>query len=261
MIPRNTRGLSSRLLLALIIIQLFFVSNTQVRGWEPATDYNVVTLNGQYLFVMLCLEREGDGVDPVLRNRYPQSGLYLNDGSATLLWSVDWYTYNVDVSSDGHHVVGWFEPRGAYDVALAFYENGRSVKEYSINDLKSNYADLEGITWVKEEIFDDHQGQLWVRTIDDQEYRFDITTGEIISQTNAPQASTVTRAPTEAAPATTDDPTDRVVSPTYGASTPTHDAAQPGESDSRMLVAIGLVLVTLTIVIGGWWVYMRRRSR
>jgi hypothetical protein len=80
-------------------------------------DYKEVSLNGQYVFVMLGIlptpaddpawryEEPRVRKDAEIRRVYPQSGLYRNDGSAAPLWTVDWYAFKVFVASDGVHLV------------------------------------------------------------------------------------------------------------------------------------------------------------
>src|SRR6516162_11460738 len=69
----------------------------------PATRTEIIA-NGKFLFVMLCplaLETEQG---KAIRAKYPESGLYKNDGSKEPFWTVDWYREKVTVASDGVHM-------------------------------------------------------------------------------------------------------------------------------------------------------------
>lgn len=99
-----------------------------------ATDYTVVTKNREYLFVMIAPTysfggRLSEGV------RYPSSGLYPNNGTIRPIWKVDWFAANVDVSSDGRHLVRWStwsdKPEERSHLAVAFYRDGKEIRRYS----------------------------------------------------------------------------------------------------------------------------------
>src|SRR5262249_16407340 len=81
----------------------------------PKMTRTKVVANGKYLFVMVSphpVEQEARWVGPngekkvrELRKNYPESGLYLNDGSREPLWTIDWYRHHIDLASDGVHLV------------------------------------------------------------------------------------------------------------------------------------------------------------
>ena len=77
----------------------------------PVT-YSTPSPDEQFLFVMLA-PPSGDATQnpdnnehaKELRKKYPQSGMYRNDGSTDPLWAVDWYDYEVFPANDGIHLV------------------------------------------------------------------------------------------------------------------------------------------------------------
>src|SRR5688572_28942850 len=70
----------------------------------PISSYMRVSRNGAYVFVMLG--KAGYRSSEVSEwEGYTQSGIYRNDSSKEPLWTVAWYAYNVDVASDGVHLV------------------------------------------------------------------------------------------------------------------------------------------------------------
>jgi hypothetical protein len=154
-------------------------------------DYTKVTENKEYIFVMLALDDPSGATcqnrDEDIRQKYPHSGLYRNDGSNTPVWTVDWYA-SVAVSSDGMHIVRWgpFAPAGHFwQLALAFYEEGRELKRYSVEQLVTFPALLphsEGnYTWLHEAEYDDNASRLTIATEHAERYEFDIKTGDVVS--------------------------------------------------------------------------------
>src|SRR5688572_14539739 len=72
------------------------------------SSYTAISPNEKYLFVMIApMKAEDEAADWIdekaaeilaIRKKYTQSGLYLNDGSTKPLWTVDWYSYEVEVA-------------------------------------------------------------------------------------------------------------------------------------------------------------------
>ena len=160
-------------------------------------DHKAVSPDGQYVLVMLDPERDWTTEDKTLRRYYPQSGLYKNDKSKNPLWTIDWHSFEVYLSSDGKHVtrVGpWPRLWDAKDLkeggpalkqpAIAFYNEGKLLKGYSIGDLiKDPFKLPQSVShfeWKKDIYFDDSKGQLKAVTFDGQEHIFDMFTGNII---------------------------------------------------------------------------------
>lgn len=157
----------------------------------PAPPRSYTQVAGNYLFVMLA-----EGAAPLhssTGHAYPSSGLYNNDGSVRPIWTVEWYAFEVYVSPDGRHLVEmgpWPTMKGqTRDLsvrALAFYEDGRPLKEYDIGDLVQTPDILpqsaSHFQWKKQVIFDGVAGRLAVRTLDGQTYKFDVATGVILEQ-------------------------------------------------------------------------------
>ncbi len=133
---------------------------------------------------MLAQDEFARSHNPAIRNMYKQSGLYRNDGSTTPLWVVDWYSFEVYPSSDGKHLVRmgpWASSTA--QMALSFYRNGQEMKEYRISDLIRDESKLQHSVshffWRSELQFYDEKGLLFLKTRDDQTYRFSVETGQI----------------------------------------------------------------------------------
>lgn len=153
----------------------------------PPRDYTKVTETGEYVFVMLAPPEKWVRKDLELRKTYKESGLYRNDGSTTPLWTVHWYSFSVYPSSDGKHVVRmgpW--ATSVEDLALAFYENGKPLKQYLIKDLIKNQLALRRTVshffWSSEKSFNDKEGTMLLKTTDGQTYLFSVKTGEILTK-------------------------------------------------------------------------------
>lgn len=162
-------------------------------------SYTVVPPGEQYVFVMLALvapEDDGAGMPagPAaqiqhIRRTYTISGLYRNDGSTTPLWSVDWYTYHVDVASDGIHLVRpGSGSRSADDVAVTFLAYGQPLRSLRIADI----VDVPWLMprhngqmmWQADWQFDDQAMTHTIRTSHGEQVVFDVATGGILNETH-----------------------------------------------------------------------------
>lgn len=189
------KKLHNCLFLAAVIVAL--CARASIADSEmPPEAYKVVTNNGKYVFVMHPTENSFlDGKSVGLKMLYPVSGLYTNDDKRTLLWSVDWYSFQVYVSSDGRHVIrigDW--PQGSprdegasKQLAIAFYDKGVLKKEYLIRDLIQKPEELPGsvshFMWLIRGgvVYNDKEGTIDIATEDDQYFIFDLA-GNIVSK-------------------------------------------------------------------------------
>jgi hypothetical protein len=165
---------------------------------DPAFDYSytVTTANSRYVFVMLrpslpwrdLSDRDDARMEQSrkIQSRYRYSGLYLKDGPASPLWTIDHYSWEAYVSSDGSHVAcpaPW--PMSSSDEALTFYERGNILHAYSVKDLVDSTWLLPGgynhYDWAKSMSLDDSHRTLTVTTEQFDKYVFDMNTGKIIS--------------------------------------------------------------------------------
>lgn len=98
---------------------------------NPPPNYKVVSADNKYVFVM----------QSYLSNfkNYEKNGMYLNYGSTTPLWTVDWYANQVFIPNDGRYIVRKGDPAsmeyGYYDEAISFFEDGKLIKTYYVSDL------------------------------------------------------------------------------------------------------------------------------
>jgi hypothetical protein len=122
-----------------------------------------------------------------LRIKYPCSGLYKNDGSNKPIWTVDWYTFLVYLFPDGEHLIRrgpWnsaeFEnEKPVFDgLAFAFYKNGIEVASYKVEDIVKDTSaisfTISHYFWSKDYHVDKSSGILYVETLDEQKYTYDV---------------------------------------------------------------------------------------
>ena len=155
--------------------------------------YTITSSDGKYILVMLSPNSaEKAEENRKIRSKYSQSGLYFNDASTDALWTIDWYAHNVELSSDGIHLVR----RGPWahsptTEALSFFAKGDLLKSYRINELV-DYPwlmphSVSHFRWKKMSSMDDKNNSYDLRTIHGETYRFDTTTGRIVSSFRTPR--------------------------------------------------------------------------
>lgn len=115
---------------------------------------------------------------------YPASGLYPANGSVTPTWSVDWHAPMVYLSGNGRYLVRmgpWAQKHN--DLAVAFYDRGKLLRAYAIDDLIRHPEGLprsiSHFRWQKQISLDDENGSFRIATLGNEIHEFDITTGRV----------------------------------------------------------------------------------
>lgn len=171
----------------------------------PQTDYIIEVGDGQFVFVMLVIPDDkgeygyGEAIlDEEIRAKYSKSGLYSVDDSNDALWTIDWYSYGVSITSDGKHLVRWgpWPLIGDYgEIAIQFYENGNLLISYRVFDLVSEPRKLprsiSHYEWLAAAEFDEEKKELFLETENGEEYLFDVTTGRVIEGTLSQNGSDI----------------------------------------------------------------------
>ena len=176
--------------------------NVPASAAEVARSYEQLSPDGKYVFVMLAKGAGEPSIVDTLKDRYEHSGLYKVGDPKKALWRVNWYSSRVHVSSDGMHLVriGRLnvaaingKPNMA-QLAILFYENGKPMKKYLIEDLFDGPEALTkvgiGFQWQKRVAFDDASERLEVTLISGQKKVFNIRSGNIIAVKTASHKST-----------------------------------------------------------------------
>lgn len=143
------------LLVALTLIPAVCVAETVLKP----TKYTKITRNQKYTFMMIP-------------HAFPRprrtSGLYRRGDLSRPLWTVDWYAFDVDVASDGEHVVRWGPwpvlTDNHHSIGVAFYRKGKKIRYYTVAELAKDAAGLRTTeldsAWVKRTGFDDVGGRV-----------------------------------------------------------------------------------------------------
>lgn len=180
--------------LAILVITMFITVSSAFADKEaPMCTYTITSSDGKYILVMRS-PNSAEKAEEIrkIRSKYSQSGLYFNDGSTNALWTIDWYAHNVELSSDGIHLVR----RGPWassimDEALTFFAKGELLRSYRINQLVDNPwlmpRSVSHFSWKKMSSMDDQNKSYHLRTIHGESYRFDVTTGRIVSSFRTPR--------------------------------------------------------------------------
>lgn len=175
-----------------------FASTARADSPTPPFSFTKPSPDGRFLFVMIprsTLDNEMPHWNEetkakirAIRQTYTQSGLYRNDGTSTPLWTVDWYAYDVDVASDGIHLVRHGPWASCVDQeAFSFLANGKLVRTYAVSEL----IDLKFLLphsvshfqWSHGSRLDDAALRYAVSTKDGNSFVFDITDGSIVQET------------------------------------------------------------------------------
>lgn len=119
----------------------------------PATQcsYSVRLDEAKLVFVMIATKEDNECLSQgpeklkaatAIRKRYKTSGLY-SDNKSEPLWTVDWFSYQVFLSSNGKYLVrtGPWATKGA-DEAISFFSDGKLIRSYDVSDIVRNISAL-----------------------------------------------------------------------------------------------------------------------
>lgn len=162
---------------------------------SPADPFPWVTLSerGDYLFKMVPAKWHQNGDDFVI-DRKPFGVAYkiTDAGEFAEMWRTEgWYTFEAKLSEDGQYLVRfgpWASDQEKHtDLAIAFYHQGKLIKQYQVRELITNPELLEESVshyrWVptiqtKPNGF--YGGTFHLVLVDKTSYSFDYETGEIL---------------------------------------------------------------------------------
>lgn len=184
-------------LFACVVTLSIVTASVRADSVAPPYSYKKATPDGRFLFVMIApgtVENDAVGWNEqkaaeirAIRGTYAQSGLYRNDGTTTPLWTVDWYSYDVDVAWDGIHLVRhgpWAS--SIQDEAFSFFADGQLIRTYTVSDL----VDLKFLLphsashfqWSESQSLHNAFLRYYVTTKDGNHFVFDITNGSIVEE-------------------------------------------------------------------------------
>jgi len=196
-------------------ICLFMVTSALVAD-TPGDPYAKITASekGTVFFKMVPAKTHFEA-DRMMTDRDPYGIAYRvhDEGEMIELWRTDgWYAFEVYLSNDGHYLVRmgpWSEGSEASkeDLAIAFYQDGKLLQEYSTADLLKDKNAVKRtishyrwrapmvISGVGELDAEDplgpirlnYDGSLQLRTSEGTIYRFDSKTGKILERKEDPE--------------------------------------------------------------------------
>ena len=128
-------GMRKFLFTFLFFLTLPLFCFAQTRNCDWSFSYTAETADKKYILVMRDSDPYRD--DYFVGDRYKQSGMYLNDGSTTPIWTVD-CKQRVYLPSDGKHIIrlGRLPYSATYrEDAFTFTAEGKDIKTYQTRDL------------------------------------------------------------------------------------------------------------------------------
>ncbi len=162
---------------------------------SPASPFPWVILSerGDYLFKMVPAKWRQNGDEFVIdRKAFGVAYKITDAGEFAEMWRTeDWYTFNAKLSEDGQYLVRfgpWASDQEKHtDLAIAFYHQGKLIKQYQVRELIAKPELLEESVshyrWVptiqtKPNGF--YGGTFHLVMVDKTSYSFDYETGEIL---------------------------------------------------------------------------------
>lgn len=167
------------------LLLILMIISSNLMGDSPAipSDYSVVTKDKKSIFVMRT-DDTWSSLDKKFLKEHPKSGLY-DIKTNKLLWSINWYSYEVHLSNDGVYLIQpgpWASSSNYDENAVSFYKNGKLLKSYMVKqlvtDLNSVQHSISHYMWRKTTSFDQNSELYHITTYSNDEHTFDITTGE-----------------------------------------------------------------------------------
>jgi len=195
---------ASQVLLSLLCI-CAFASDGNASYPAPRWSFKKLTPNGKYIFIMIGeAERSAIGgfLEPSeameIRLKYPQCGLYPNDDSIVPLWTIEgmWYSHDLQLTSDGVHMIFVSQiAKASSEVGLVFYENGKIIRSYRIEELVDDWDKCEvvrntnrntqpTVCWIEKQQLDDEKLEYLLITKEGNQFLFDVTKGTVISKSS-----------------------------------------------------------------------------
>jgi len=164
-------------------------------GSETPRPWVTMSNHGDFFFKMVPPKwKEEHDRRVIEREAFGVTYKITEDGEFKEVWRTEgWYTFEGYLSENGRYFVR-FGPRAGHkenhtDLAIAFYDRGKLLKEYQVNELIRKPDLLEGTAghyiWrsvIQTELNGFYDGTFHLVMIDKSYYCFDCETGEIITR-------------------------------------------------------------------------------
>jgi hypothetical protein len=205
---QSRRTGKARRCLGLLLLGTLTLGMSWARADSPAAPFPWVisSKDGEIVFKMVPAKWRVDEHGKVIVERDSFGAAYGLDADGNFVerWRTEgWYTFQAFLSEDGQYLVRmgpWASDRKDFtDLAIAFYDRGKLVKEYQVRDLVKDTSKLEmsvsHYMWSPEKQSEPNGirgGLFHLVCIDKTAYDFNISTGEIISTEVDEEAQTRT---------------------------------------------------------------------
>ena len=114
----------------IFILSFVLITTSWADKIAPNKEYKEYSENKEYFIEMIPSESYEDiGQGKVCEVRKDEN---------KLLWEVDWYARKVLLLNDGKRLIRlgpWASKKDLSDLAIAFYNKGKLIKEYKVSDL------------------------------------------------------------------------------------------------------------------------------
>lgn len=137
---------------------------------------------------MVSDDREGFGYGAGKGTAYRIS----SNGTVNELWSVNFYSSQVVLTNDGHHLIVLGPLASSLsDIAISFYQDGKEMKHYPIQELIRDESKLEHTAshflWRRDDNeykagLSSEEKEYRLSPIDNSVYIFDVASGQILSK-------------------------------------------------------------------------------
>jgi len=123
--------------------------------------------------------------------RYPHTGVFHKDDPSKSLWFGGRCAGISYMTSDAEYVVEMGPWAGHVEqVAFRICKREKFVAEYKISDLVDDESRLprsvSHFSWLEDTVFDNKKATLFIKTLDNNEYTFDVRTGKILKHKFTP---------------------------------------------------------------------------
>ena len=187
---------------ALLALTIFFGPGLhRTMAALPACDsWQTVSGDKNFVLVMISAKpahEDGEVGSPerAIRMKYPQSGLYRNDGSITPLWTLPYWSYwseqrEVYIAPDGRHVIFANNWNSGFDLEgmATFYDQDGQLGRYTVPELTSclylKCLLRGGYPRRTSSVFDPDSLRYSVSTHHGERYVFDAGTGRLIEHSS-----------------------------------------------------------------------------
>ena len=163
---------------------------------SPCDSWQTVSADKNFVLVMISWKPASEDGDVgssarAIRMKYPQSGLYRNDGSTTPLWTMPYRCEHSEVyiAPDGQHLLFANDWNAGSDVVgmVTFFEQDRQLGRFTVTELTSCLNAkclLGGFPRRTSSVFDPGAMRYSVSTNHGEWYVFDASTGRLIEHSS-----------------------------------------------------------------------------